>query len=196
MLCAVSNAWMQLLPYAVAAMSLGVVVEALARLSSAWRYRHVGFVLVNLLVMYGVIQGSLAASVSRRGLLVAAGFGAMAGLLYEIINLRWLHWWSFPNQRMIVVRGHFAILAVLTVLWGLVPPIAWALRVGWPGDRQTRTLQERFDLLVDSEQHLLEKLRIVQERQDVLESRLRAVRAKKRLIEDKLTVRSPADNPE
>lgn len=187
---------MQLIPYALAAMFVGMVAEALARLSNAWRYRRRGFVVVNLLVMYGVIQGSLAASVSRRGILVAAGLGAMAGLLYEIINLRWLHWWSFPGQRMVVVRGHLAILAVLTVLWGLVPPIAWALRVAWPGDRQVRTLQERFDILVDSEQHLLEKLRIVQERQDVLETRLQAVRAKKRLIEDKLTVRDPAENSE
>ncbi len=195
-LCAVSNRWMQLLPYALAAMSLGVVTETLARLSNAWRYRRAGFVLVNLLVMYGVVQGSLAALVPRRGALVAAALGAMSGLLYEIVNLRWLHWWSFPGQRMVMVRGHVAILAVLTILWGLVPPFAWALRVAWPGDRKVRTLQERFDILVDSEQHLLEKMRIVQERQDVLESRLQAVRAKKRLLEHKLTVRNPAGDPE
>jgi len=191
MLLPVATFWMQLGPYALVAVSIGILAELIARLLRAWEYRNAWLPLLNITLMYGIVMACLAALVPRVGVLVAAALGAGAGLGYELLNLRWLHWWTFPEGRMVFVRGHVAILAVLTVLWGLVPPATWALRVAWPRGRSTQSLQERYDDLVNREQHLLGKLRAVQERQDLIEARLQAIRAKKRLIEGKVTVRKP-----
>lgn len=184
---------MQLWPYAATAVSIGVVAEVVARGLRLWVYGNPWFVLVNVFLMYGLVMGGMAALVPRLGALPVLLCGAAAGLAYEIVNLRWLHWWSFPGQRMLFLRGHVAILAVLTVLWGLVPPTTWALRSAWAAvDRPRRTLQERYDGLAAREQHLLGKLQALQEREQQIERQLEAVRAHKRPLDDRLKVQAPA----
>jgi len=187
----VALSWTQFWPYALTALIIGVLAEAVARGLRLWVYRSPWLVLVNLIAMYGLVMGGIATLVPRRGAIAAFVLGALAGLAYELLNLRRLQWWSFPNQRLLFLRGHVAILAVLTVLWGLVPPVTWAMRSAWPVDRPRRTLQERLDGLTAREQHLLGKLRMMHEREDQIERQIEAVRAQKRPLEDKLKVRAP-----
>lgn len=183
----------QIWPYALTAMVIGLLAEMIARGLRLWVYRSPWFVLVNLILMYGLIMGTIASMVPRRGAIVALLMGALVGLAYEIINLRVLRWWAFPGERMLFLRGHVAIVAVLTVLWGLVPPITWAMRGAWPVDRPRRTLQERYEALELREQQLLGKLRMLQERQDLIERKLQAIREQKRPLENKFKVQHPAD---
>jgi len=189
----VSLSWAQWWPYALAAIALGLIVELLARMLRLWVYERSWMAGFNVLVVFGLGMGTIASQLPRRGALVALVLGASTGLLYELLNLRVLHWWSFPLQRAGVVRGHAAILALLTLAWGFVPPLAWALRVTWPTDRAARTLQERLDDLEAREQHLLGKLRALHEREDEIERRLELVRSRKRPLAEKLQIRDPAE---
>jgi len=112
-------------------MIIGTVTEITARTARWWLYRRPYTPVVNVIGMFGLIMGGLAAAVGHLGTAATFGFAAAIGLAYELANLFILDWWYFPDQRMAVVRGHTAIVLTLTLTWGLVPLMIAAARGAW-----------------------------------------------------------------
>ncbi|MFI5395299.1 MAG: hypothetical protein ACHQ9S_07165 [Candidatus Binatia bacterium] len=107
----------------------GILAETSARALSLWIYRRAHYPLVNVLVIFGLVMGGIAAVVPQIGVLPALLLGIAAGLLYEVINLAVLDWWYFPGERLAFIHGHAAIVAVLALLWGVVPVAIAAVHV-------------------------------------------------------------------
>jgi hypothetical protein len=54
-------------------------------------------------------------------------FRSGIGVAYEVLNLRRLHWWEFPGERLYLLRGHAAVVLAISVMWGGVPLVTAAL---------------------------------------------------------------------
>lgn len=111
-------------------MIIGTVTEITARTARLWLYRRPYTPVVNVIGMFGLIMGGIAAA-GHLGTAATFGFGAAIGLAYELANLFILDWWYFPDERMAVVRGHTAIVLTLTLTWGVVPLMIAAARGAW-----------------------------------------------------------------
>ena len=107
---------------------IGAVAELGARWLKLWVYRRSQYPIVNVVAVFGIIMGSLAALVPSLGLVVAFVIAFAVGLLYEIVNLTRLHWWSFPGERVAFIHGHAAIVVAIALLWGFVPLLIAAVR--------------------------------------------------------------------
>ena len=168
---------------------LGVVSETLARLLNLWRYHHTQTPILNVIGMFGLIMGGLGSLVPEIGWVRAAAAGGVAGLLYEVINLRILHWWYFPNERMGFIAGHTAIIAVLTVLWAAAPVIIATANASLPHARPRPTVESRLNDLTVREQQLLKRLEVARQTARDIETRLEAVRRAKQALTARQTVR-------
>ena len=111
---------------------IGIIVGAVAELGARWLqlwvYRRPHYPIVNVVVVFGIIMGSLAALVPGLGVTLVFVIAFAVGLLYEIVNLTQLHWWSFPGERVAFVHGHATIVVAIAVLWGFVPLLIAAVR--------------------------------------------------------------------
>ena len=106
--------------YLVAA-ALGVVAETVARTARFWIYRKPVYPVVNVLVMFGLVMGALAASASGWGLAAVTLIALLIGYAYEMANFRWLNWWYFPDDRFLVFRGQQACALAVACLWAMIP---------------------------------------------------------------------------
>jgi len=111
------------------ALAIGVACETGAALGRFWVYRRPLYRVLNVVLVFGLVMGGIATLAGRLGLggVFAAGFSI--GLAYEALNLAWLDWWFFPDDRLLVLRGRPACAAGVAVAWGLVP-VAIALARG------------------------------------------------------------------
>lgn len=109
-------------------MVIGVAGEVSARTLRLWIYRKAYTPLINIVVMFGVIMGGIAALAPRVGVLPIFFIAFAVGLVYEIANLYVLDWWYFPDERLAFVRGHAAIVVVIALLWGSVPVVTAGVR--------------------------------------------------------------------
>jgi hypothetical protein len=100
---------------------IGVVSEFGARTLRLWIYRQPHYPIINVIVTFGIIMGAIASFVPSIGPLPAFAIAFVYGLAYEIANLRVLHWWDFPDERVGFIRGHAAIVVAIALLWGVVP---------------------------------------------------------------------------
>lgn len=108
-------------------MIIGVASEAGARRLSLWIYRQPQYPIMNVIVMFGIVMGGIASLVPSLGITAAFSIAFAIGLGYEIANLRILDWWYFPGERLAFIRGHAAIVVVISLLWGAVPLMAAAV---------------------------------------------------------------------
>ena len=108
-------------------MVIGAAAELSARRLGLWIYRQPQYPIMNVIVMFGIIMGSVAGLVPHLGRPMTFAIAFAIGVVYEIANLRMLNWWYFPGQRLAVVHGHAAIVVVLSILWGAVPLMTAAL---------------------------------------------------------------------
>lgn len=115
-----------MLSYIICAIALGVVTEALAYALSLWWYRNAWMRIPNILIVFGLVYGSLSWLVAQQGLVVQFIPGAVIGLLYEFANDRWLKWWQFPGDPWTWLTGQRAVIAV-GLAWGFVPPMVVGL---------------------------------------------------------------------
>lgn len=106
----------------------GVAAEFGARAFRLWVYRRPQYPVVNVVAVFGLIMGGLAALVPTVGGIAAFLIAFAAGLAYEILNLTQLHWWDFPDRRLLFIHGHAAIVVTLAVMWGVVPVLIASLR--------------------------------------------------------------------
>ncbi len=113
----------------VSALAVGVCTEAFARLLGLWRYRSPLFLLVNIVVVFGLLQGFCVGWVvggrnATRGVFpVVFMVGAVLGILTEGLNEFWLHAWSWSERPLLGVRRSVDKSAVIGVAWGFVPLI-------------------------------------------------------------------------
>lgn len=107
---------------------IGAVAELGARWLQLWVYRRPHYPIVNVVAVFGIIMGSIAALVPSLGIALAFVIAFAVGLLCEIVNLTQLHWWSFPGERVAFIHGHAAIVVAMALLWGFVPLLIAAVR--------------------------------------------------------------------
>ena len=109
-----------------AAVVVGVLGEAVADRAGLWVYRRAAYRVANVVVMFGLVMGTVATLAPAIGLAGVFALGFAIGLAYEAANLAWLRWWSFPGDRLLWLRGPTACALGVSVTWGLVPAgIAW-----------------------------------------------------------------------
>jgi len=109
-------------------MVIGAITEFGAHVLQLWVYRRPYYPIVNVVVVFGIIMGSIGALVPSLGLALAFVIAFAVGLLYEIVNLTQLHWWSFPGERVAFIHGHAAVVVAIALLWGFVPLFITALQ--------------------------------------------------------------------
>jgi len=108
---------------------IGAASELVAYRQRLWVYRRPIYPILNVLLMFGFVMGSLASLGGGLGLaaLFAIGFGV--GLAYELLNFAVLDWWFFPGDRLYGLSGREACALGISVAWGGVP-VAVALARG------------------------------------------------------------------
>jgi hypothetical protein len=191
-----------LLAYMLISLVLGLVTEVCARLFKLWIYRQPQTLVLNVIVVFGLIMGAVATLVARHGMLPAFVIGCAVGLAYEVANLAFLKWWDFPDERLGFIRGHAAIVLVLSLAWGLVPVATAKVHAALPRmPRTPRAATARpspIEKLNEREKTLIEKLEALRQREHDVESRLEDVRRRKQLVLEKQAVRKverPAARP-
>ena len=172
-------------------MGIGVLTEGAARIFKLWLYGQPQTAILNIVAMFGLIMGGIAAALPRIGLWPAFGAAATIGLLYEVANLRFLHWWHFPGERLLFIRGQHAIVLVLALLWGVVPILtatvhATAKRTGF-----SISLEDRLEQMNTQERQLLDALEAVRQRERNIQARLDGLRQKKQALLDRQAIRKP-----
>jgi hypothetical protein len=110
-----------------AALAIGVVVEAIARLFRLWTYRSPTLLVVNVLVVFGLLQGyGVAWIVGGRHALggvfpVLFMVGAVLGILIEGLNQFWLHAWSWSDRPLLGIARPIDKAAFTGFAWGFAP---------------------------------------------------------------------------
>ena len=111
----------------VAAVGIGLFVEAIARAFKVWTYRSPLFVLINVLVVFGLIQGwgvgwVIGGHRALRGVFpVLFMVGAVLGILTEGLNQYWLHAWTWSDRPLFGISRAIDKSAVVGVAWGFAP---------------------------------------------------------------------------
>jgi hypothetical protein len=110
------------------AVAIGIAGETSAYIQRLWVYRRPLYPIVNVLVVFGLVMGSIASLAGHFGLAVVFGLGFGVGLVYELLNFAVLDWWYFPGDRLYALRGKMACAVGVSVGWGLVPAAVVVLR--------------------------------------------------------------------
>ncbi|GIW45311.1 MAG: hypothetical protein KatS3mg077_2593 [Candidatus Binatia bacterium] len=163
---------------------LGMLVETAAWLFRLWEFRRRTTRFVTIVLMYGLVMGSLAAQVQPGRWLAIYTLAALIGLSVELWNLQFGRWWRFPDGHDDHGARRAAMVLVLAALWGVVPlAIAEgeaALQQKWAGPvsplarlaQRERALQLRKELLHQRLQDVDRRLRDVEERRRRLQRKL------------------------
>jgi hypothetical protein len=104
-------------------MAIGVVSEILAYVANWWKYHTTVSPLINILVMFGWVMGSLSLLQPTLGALGVFVIGFLIGYAYEWANFLTLDWWVFPDERFLIFRGRQGCASAVSVTWGVVPLI-------------------------------------------------------------------------
>jgi hypothetical protein len=116
-----------------AALAIGVVAEATAKLFGLWTYRSRAFLFLNILITFGLVQG-LGVGWVIGGRQVFSGIapvlfmvGAVMGILVEGLNDYWWHGWSWSDRPFLGIERAIDKAAFVGVAWGFVPVLSVAL---------------------------------------------------------------------
>jgi sulfite exporter TauE/SafE len=111
----------------IAALAIGVMVEAVARLFRLWTYSSPIYSFLNIFVAFGLIQGFgvgwiIGGREALRGVFpVLFMVGAVLGLLIEGLNEYWLHAWTWSDRPLLGIRRPIDKAAFVGVIWGFAP---------------------------------------------------------------------------
>jgi len=111
-----------------AALATGTVVEIIASTFDLWVYSPRFVVVLNVTLFFGVVMSSLAALLHARHPVLSYFAGFVVGYGYEWLNIGVLHWWRFPDNRLLWFEGVPTITFVVSLGWGAV---ALGLRLLW-----------------------------------------------------------------
>lgn len=109
-----------LLPTLITA-TIGVFAEIAAYSFKFWIYRKLRYPAINVLLMFGVVMGTISLAVPAIGVVPIFIVASLIGYGYEMINFSHLHWWDFPNGQFLVFKGKKACAWSVGCLWGGVP---------------------------------------------------------------------------
>jgi hypothetical protein len=112
----------------IACLVIGAVTEGLAYWLGLWTYNRFWKRVASLLLVFGLIFGSLSTAVADYPALSRFAAGAIVGVVYEALNLAVLRIFTFPNQRLLFLRGALALSLGAGIPWGLLPLVAAAFR--------------------------------------------------------------------
>jgi hypothetical protein len=110
-----------------AALALGVVVEAVARLLRLWTYRSPALLALNVVGVFGLLQGyGVGWIVGGRHALggvfpVLFMVGAVLGILVEGLNEYWAHAWTWSSRPLFGIVRTIDKSAFAGFLWGFAP---------------------------------------------------------------------------
>jgi hypothetical protein len=112
----------------IACLILGVLTEGLAYWQTLWVYDRPWLRIVSILVVFGFIFGWLSTAIADYPAWLRFASGAIVGVLYEGTNLKLLHVFDFPNQRLLFLRGPVALALGAGIPWGIAPLLAPVFR--------------------------------------------------------------------
>jgi|CXWL01.1.fsa_nt_gi hypothetical protein len=113
-----------------AGIGVGVLGEIGAHLRRLWVYRRPLYPVLNVLLMFGLIMGTLAWAGGSLGAPALFGIGFGIGLAYEVLNFAVLDWWFFPDDRLLGLQGKTACAIGVSLGWGTVPvTVTWLTRL-------------------------------------------------------------------
>ena len=104
--------------------AVGVVTEATSSILGLWQYRRPWLRAGSVVVVFAVAFGALCTAVAGEPIWLRFAAGAGAGVVYEAANLQFLHMFSFPNGRLLFLRGRPALILGAGVSWGVLPVLA------------------------------------------------------------------------
>ena len=110
-----------------AAVAIGVLVEAMARAFKLWTYRSPLFLVLNVIVVFGLVQGYgvgwiIGGHGALRGVFpVLFMVGAVLGILTEGLNQYWLRAWSWSDRPLFGISRAIDKSAFVGVIWGFAP---------------------------------------------------------------------------
>ena len=110
-----------------AAVAIGVFVEAMARAFKVWTYRSPLFLVLNVIVVFGLVQGYgvgwiIGGHGALRGVFpVLFMVGAVLGILTEGLNQYWLRAWSWSDRPLFGISRAIDKSAFVGVAWGFTP---------------------------------------------------------------------------
>ncbi|PLW69859.1 hypothetical protein [Pseudohalioglobus lutimaris] len=102
-------------------MAFGIGAEAVARSARWWIYHKPSSPVINVLLMFGIVMGTLSAQVTQWGALQVTLIAFAIGYIYEIANFKWLCWWYFPDNKFLVFRGEQGCAISVACLWAAIP---------------------------------------------------------------------------
>lgn len=100
---------------------VGVSAELGAYAFSLWGYRKAYYPLINILLVFTVIYGSLCALLTQRHLAWVLLIAGVIGIGYEWLNFRFLHWWQFPTGGVGVLKTPVQLVVGVGLLWAGIP---------------------------------------------------------------------------
>jgi hypothetical protein len=109
------------------ALAVGAVTETTARIFRFWIYPNLLTPALNVIVVFGGVQGAAIAWGIGHGQALASIWpvlfmtGAVVGVLYEGLNTYRLHAWSWPETPLFGLRRPIDKAAVVGVSWGFTP---------------------------------------------------------------------------
>jgi hypothetical protein len=114
----------------VISLALGSLCEVVSSRLRLWRYASQAALLVNVVVMFGLVQGALVAGLvgGTRPLAeilpLLFMLGAVIGLIYEGLNEFVVHGWTWSDAPLLGLTRSSDKAAAVGVLWGLAPVTA------------------------------------------------------------------------
>lgn len=115
--------------YFMVAALCGVLVETAAGLLRLWKYKSVFGPVLNIVVMFGLVQGTCVAGLVGYGQVPASiapvlfMTGAVIGIFYEGLNEYAVHAWSWPDMPLFGLTASRDKAAAIGVAWGAVPAL-------------------------------------------------------------------------
>lgn len=92
-----------------------------------WTYRSKAFVIINILVMFGLVQGYgvgwvIGGRHATGGIFpVLFMVGSVIGIGVEGLNEFWMHAWTWPNRPLLGIRRSIDKSAFVGFAWGFAP---------------------------------------------------------------------------
>jgi len=108
-------------------LALGLAVESAARALGLWSYKTPGYLAINILVMFGLIEGYgvgwvIGGRHSLGGIFpVLFMVGAVIGIAVEGVNEFWLHAWTWSDRPLLGIVRSIDKSAFVGFAWGFAP---------------------------------------------------------------------------
>jgi len=113
----------------IACLILGALTEGLAYWQRLWVFDPPWLRLVSIFVVYGLLFGWLSTTVADYSPWLRFAAGALVGVLYEGANVFLLHLFTFPNQRLLFLRGPVSLALGAGIPWGIAPLLTPVFRL-------------------------------------------------------------------